>query len=186
MTNYVTHYTARYKVRYSAGGLNHTQIWRIGNPADIAVQTAVATAVENFYAGLAPTLSNDFAILGAEVAQANQTFFLPASVTPEAPLPGDLNASVIDDGWRPVFARWSYKTLLGNMGSVVMYGLVINIASTSAQDYRITPGEEETIDAGSAALQAYGGFRGPDNQPVFWRPYVNVGVDAGWQRRIRG
>lgn len=184
MADFSTTWTARYRVRYRSVGRTHTITWRIESPVTGAVLNAAGLNAGAFFDALAPILPTDFSILSAQYAEQGNKFFLD---TAEVPVVTEtLGGGVIPAGLAATYVAFRYGTAFGNSGGVRVFGVNIALGTGIGSDYRISPGENAAVDDAINSLIGGFGWRAIDRSTPLWRLSATSGLDAGWQRRIRG
>lgn len=185
MADYAPNYTARYRIRYRTLGQVHTAQFRLSR-ANANPAVAGAAAFSDVLTALGPTLFADWQIIGADVAQEDSDVFLPST-----PLPTHTGLSVAtgDESFRPLFCSFVGRSTSGQRAAIFFYGYTNSphSADNTANDFRVTSTESSIVDDVVNMLNlAHGGaLVANDNNPIVWYPYMNVGVNAYYQRRAR-
>lgn len=187
MPDYAPNYTARYRMRYSVGGANHTSTIRPAGSSDdpAAIAGAGAAIFTDVLTALAPMLSDDFTVLGADVAVANSDIFLPAATVPVGT--GSLGTT-LDAGWVPMNLSFVGRTTAGGRGLFRIFGPSVNpMASEVTQnDWRLTAAEDARVSDVVNILMLDGArLKGNDGAALIIYPYANVSAHAYWQKRRR-
>jgi len=183
MADYATINTGRYRVRYSAIAKTHVTTFRIGRTS--IPQATVVAQVETFLNALAPVRTLDWTVLGADSAGADSELFFPAAPAP-APVAGTQGIGSLARS--PVFISFQGRSTAGSRASLYIYGVGLDPVSGEASqlDYRIMTNESVWCTDAVNALNNSTVFTAIDGLPVIWKPYVNVGVNAYYQRKKRG
>lgn len=183
MADYSTVNTTRYKVHYFSSGISHTVQFRCGNV------DPVLAGMPGFFAAtlapLAPALADDFAILKAEQAAVGSTFFTPST-------PPDIS------GWAlggppqkqrgPHFLTFGGKGIIsGSLYDFQIFGWNLSADDIEGDNYRYELGESVAIDSviDELATAATGVLTTIAGDTISWYSYVNFGVSAYWQRKLR-
>lgn len=183
MADYSTVNTSRYKVHYFSNGITHTMQFRTGNSDPVIA--GVVGFFENALAPLGPALPNDFAILKAEQAALGSTVFTPST-------PPNISSWTL--GGAPNKARGANFLTFGGKGIVTgalydfqVFGWNISADDIEGDNYRYEIGESAAIDGviDELATGATGVLTTIAGDTISWYSYVNFGVSAYWQRRIR-
>lgn len=187
MPDFAPNFTARYVVRYSTLGLEHSMQFRIARLAGSVGLTNMTAKVGGFLAALQPLMFADFAILGAKYSQEDTAFFVPATVpsspTGAIPVPAQPKSQSI---MATSFVGLSSQ---GQKARGYVYGLNIgpeNVALASFDDFRITGSETADIAAAIAILNnGSPNIVASDNNTVLWYSYVNMKYNDFHLRSIR-
>lgn len=164
--------TGRFKVKYEVGGHQHDfQIRATISPSDLG------TLVGSFLTALSGAIRT-LTVSTVEFAASGTDIFLPVTSGIEG---GVYGAGTGDPVNAPNFLGFVGRSASGRRWHMDVFGAV-----QLGEDYRFNPGEDSDIDAGVAILQgAHPDILGIDNTPVTVYSYVNVGVNAHWQRALR-
>lgn len=184
MPAFAPNFTARLKVRYFVGGATHSQQFRcLVLGALFATVDALITDVQAFYDAIADEIFDDWAILDVSVAAEGALVFIPhgtltvTGAIPTVGLPARAKASQIS---------FVARTGAGNPGIVYQYGWGEMIGdNVIGDDFRINPGENGTVDAAVAALQASTIMCGNDGATMNFKNYANVKYNDNWEKKVR-
>jgi hypothetical protein len=184
MPAFAPNFTARLKVRYFVGGATHSAQYRclvIG--ALFATIDVLINDVQTFYDAIADEIFDDWAILDVSVAAEGALVFIPhgtltvAGVVPTVGLPARAKASQIS---------FVARTGSGNPAIVYQYGFGEMIGdNVIGDDFRINAGENATVDAAIAALQASTIMVGNDGSGTHFKNYANVKYNDNWEKKVR-
>lgn len=180
--DFSSNFTARYKVNYQANNGQHSFMLRV--PSAENLDGPFIGRVNDFLASLAISgqLVTDWSVLGALAADNLVDVFLPA--TP--PVFGN-NAGTTGpaNSLRPNFMSFVGRSTGGSRVTLKVFGWGVSAQSgAGTANYRVTGQEAAWVNTTIAALNAIGAV-GIDGLPVLWYPYVNYGVHAGYQRKLR-
>ena len=185
MPDFVSNSTQRYRIRYRSAGFIHTMLWRFqaggvdDNPA------GWADKVGEVLGALGTFISNDFAIIAAEAAEAGSDVFLP-SVLPFVEVTGGTNVSGLSQA--ALSLGFVGRSELGQRARMFVYGIAmdINTSTPSQVDWRISTGEDARVASALSILNALAPeCVASDGGVVQWYPYVNLKFNDYWVRRQR-
>jgi hypothetical protein len=186
MADFAPNYTARYRVRYFVGGANHSTTLRCtpGSQTNAAISAIGAAVYSDVFTALGGSMSDDLAILGADVAVKDSDIFLPAEVLPVGA--GSLGAD-LDAGFRPINLSFVGRSSSGGRAVFRIFGVGVNpmAASADENDYRLTIAESLPVMGVVNALNLATVLCANDGAPVTWYPYANININSYWQKRNR-
>lgn len=183
MADYSPDFTARIKVRYTAGTATHTQTWRIpGPPENVDILSALAV-IQAFYDALTPILWEDAAVLSTLVAAKDSSVFLPTSTA--LTMTGSTALATATGSVKSAAASFVGRTLEGLRVIVYQYGIAM--MPDEIDNFRFNPGEQAEIDAAIAELQDAGAVLvGNDGNQAHWYSYANFKSNDYWVGQVRG
>lgn len=164
--------TPRFKVEYTVNGQGHTMEFRSS-----ASPSAIGTFVDDLLTALGNKI---FALIIGVVtyAPSASNIFNPVTTGIEGNTYGSGAGAVVDV---PKYFNFIGRSTGGRRVRFAVFG-----AGIDGADYRVYGSEDTNIDDAltvvdgfSANLQAIDGLT-----PV-WKPYVNMGYNAYWQREVR-
>lgn len=183
MPDYAPEFTSRLHWLYACQGKNHVATFRFQVTDTYSTAAAhaeeVTTAMTAFMEAHGYT---DLTTRGWEWAEANSTVFIPV-ITTVAPVGG------VSTTGRPINqvamqTTMPYRTIAGGHGFFCFYGLNFNIYGSPEQDFRVLASEDSAVDDLYTNFVPIG-FRGGDNQEIVVKPYVNIGINRRWLRKVR-
>lgn len=187
MADFAPDYTERYRIRYLCSTRIHKITFRLDQSLTPGGLSDLITAVGVMFDDALPSLAGDFAFLDASYAARNSSIFLPVAAPVITGTPNPLNTA--SKGNSPRFFSFGGLSAAGNGTRVFIYGVAASTddeTQARANDYRILPGE------GGAAIAALNDYKtlpalvAADNAPlVYFYDYVNVGLNAYYQRKAR-
>ena len=74
MADFAPNFTARFRMKYSSLGKNHSMIWRVAS--SVTDPTGISAKVGLVLTDLAPILFDDFTVIAADFAPADSDIFL--------------------------------------------------------------------------------------------------------------
>lgn len=187
MPAYAPSFTPRLKVRYRAAAANHTQLWRFPQVGVAGVNLAASVAaVQGVYDLLTPIMFDDWAVLDLSYADINSDVFIPTTgltaigtVTTVGMLPSVKAQAMSFVG----------RTVGGQPAKLAQFGVdSTTFTNTQAGDYRISPGEDTTVDGVIALLNTYNSpllICGNDKLAVVWKGYANTKPYDFWVKKVR-
>lgn len=168
--------TVRYKLRYSAGGIEHGLISRFDEVNDTIANSELQT-----FLSLAEPLLATISIVGLEWAPVGSDIFNPTPWTGNA----TYGAGALPDINKPWTLSFVGRSRTARKSRVFLYGIkTLNDAS-----YRIHASENEDVAAVTGFLQtAAHGFRTIDGTQAVWAAYANLGANDHWvgDQRVSG
>lgn len=183
MPDYAPNYTPRVKLRYSCQGRNHVLVVRA--PRDTTTVEALAI-VEQLGAALTTFgddhLYVDFATTGWEYAAQDTTIFLP--LVTAVTVTGAKSAVGRPINQIAMQMTMPYRTDSGGHGFLCLYGTDFNVYGSTEQDFRVLSNEDLAVETLHDSVQLIALVGGDNANPVF-KPYVNIGFNARWKRRVR-
>lgn len=182
MADFAPNYTARYRLRYTAAGKQHTMLFRGATKAVVDAAPFVGN-ISAFLNALAPSLLGTWAVIGADVAEQDSDIFLPASVLPV--ITASRSGTPGTAPQVPRFCSFVGKTALGHGARIYVFGVSLAPEGTESANYRFEAGENANLDAAILQLQSWTALRGPDLAAVSWYSYANYGLNAYYQRKAR-
>jgi hypothetical protein len=183
MPDYAPTFTSRLHWLYACQGKNHVATFRFQITDTIELANAHATelvtamtafAEEHFY--------TDLETRGWEWAEADSTVFIPIP-SPEPPV-GGVSTTGRPPNQIAMQCTLPYRTIQGGHGFFNFYGTNFNVYGTPEQDFRVLASEDSAV-ADLITNFSPIGFRGGDNQEIIIKPYVNIGFNARWKRKVR-
>ena len=168
--------TARYFFKYAVSGVPHKLIIRTdGEQTDDDISSllsAILTEVgEGFFAS---------ASVGLDYQPAGSAFSVPAVYTGSVTTWG---SGAAGDGGTPMFAGQAGRGLDGRRSTWHLFGFK---GLSSVGDYRFPlSGSAPWAAAAAAIAAASGAFLTIGGVKATYHEYVNVGVNAYWQRQMR-
>lgn len=182
MADFAPNFTARYRIRYSQGGKNHSMTWRVAS--SVTDPTGIASKVGLFLADIEGMLFSDWTLIAAEFALADSDVFLPA-VMPDAPTPAATGGVASDVA---CYIGYVGRSTLGGKARMFLYGT--NIASfvraSQGLDFKVLSGESSVIADTIVRLnETSPAIVANDDRPAVWYEYVNVKYNDRWVRRLR-
>jgi len=187
MSSYVTEYTSRYKLHYSAAGQTHDMVVRYSNPTD-PPGNAFLLGLIDFLNAMAGFRFTNWSIISESWAKKGDTFFLPLTT----PLPAGVNP-----GTRPVtqpdtegtgFSTFTYLGTDGQPGTVYLFGVgyvQITPGVIPAANWRITTAEDPDILAAVGALQSLPGLVTRSGVDGYFHSYANFKYHAHFVDKVR-
>lgn len=183
MPDYAPNFTSRLHWLYACQGKNHVATFRFQITDTIATAVAHAeelvTALTAFIAAHGYT---DLTTRGWEWCEADSTVFLPIGSVP-GPV-GEVSTTGRPINQVAMQCTLPYRTIAGGHGFFNFYGLNFNVYGSPEQDFRVLATEDSAV-ADLVANMSPIGFRGGDNQAIVVKPYVNIGFNARWKRKVR-
>jgi len=168
--------TARYFFRYSCGGVNHKLIVRCtdeiveGTISDV-ISTILDAIGDEFFASAA---------VGMDYQPSGSDFSVPATYTGLVTTWG--SGSPADSG-TPMFAGMAGRGSDGRRNTWHLFGFK---RLGDVLDYRFNVSADAAWNEALAAIVAADGmFLTIGGTKAVYHPYVNVGVNAYWQRKMR-
>lgn len=184
MADFAPNYTARFRIKYSTQGRNHSLTWRIASgsagPADVTAKMG------DFLAAIEGFLYTDWTIISADYAPANSDIFLPTAL-PANPT-GASNVAIEPQSSDAMAVSWVGRTTLGGRARFFIYGMDTAglLATATGDDWRVTAVESPDIAAGVTVLDNESpSLVGNDDAAVNWYPYVNLKYNDRWVRKMR-
>lgn len=164
--------TARFRINYSAVGLQHSHQVR---------STASPAAVGTFVAALHNALNNTMfihTITSVDFAASGSDIFNPVTTGIEGTTYGTGAGAEFNEPWAITFVG---RTSGGRRARMAIFGM-----TTLGSNYRIGPGEIANVDNAIGVLQAAGAnCLAIDGLVPVWRTYANVQVNDHWVKETR-
>ena len=188
MADFAPNYTARYVIRYSVLGFEHTMQFRIGRSAGLTGLVGMTSKVTNFLATLESLMFTDWTILDAKYSAEDTSFFVPVAA-PTQPA-GSITIPAQFASQAILSTSFVGLSNQGHKARMFVYGLNIgpeNTAFTSSDDFRITG--TDTADIGNAIAILNTGSpptKANDDNDVTWYDYVNTKNNDFHLRATRG
>jgi len=183
MPDYAPNFTSRLHWLYACQGKNHVATFRFQITDTIAT---AAAHVEELITALTPFIEargySDLTTRGWEWAEADSTIFLP--VTTAATLSGTQSTTGRPINQVAMQVTLPYRTIAGGHGFFNFYGTNYNVYGSPEQDFRVLATEDSAVDDLVTNMSPIG-FRGGDNQEIVIKPYINIGFNARWKRKVR-
>jgi len=188
MADFAANFTARYVIRYSTLGIEHTMQFRIARSSGPIGLANMVAKVGLFLGQLAPLMFTDWTILDAKYSVEDSAFFGPATV-PTSPtgavaVPAQpLSQSILATSFVGLSSQ-------GQKARAFVYGLSIgpeNTAFVSTDDFRVFTAD--TADIADAIVVLNNGapaIVASDNNAVLWYSYVNTKYNDFHLRNLRG
>jgi len=188
MADFAPNFTARYVVRYSTLGIEHTTQFRIARGSGATGLTNMVAKAAGFFAAIQSVMFVDWTILDAKYSAEDSSFFSPAAAptqpTGAVALPSEEASQSI------LSTSFVGLSLQGQKARMFVYGLNLgpeNTGFVSADDFRVTSGDTAAVAAGVAILNnGSPNIVASDNQVVSWYAYVNTKYNDFHLRAIRG
>lgn len=168
--------TDRYKIVYTVGGHQHSQIIRTEGIDD----GDFSETMDEYYTAMSSAIYE---------TTIDDVLFAPAGSNVFSPVSGSITGSTYGSGSPSVEGENAY--FYDFVGRSPGDGRRVRFFQYGAKglggDYRFAPGENAALDAALAIIDsstlgmwmAIGG-----NNPI-WKPYIDAGVNAYWQRNLR-
>ena len=185
MADFVSNSTQRYRIRYRSAGFIHTMLWRFQAGAIDDNPAGWADKVGQVLGALGDFISNDFAILAAEAAEAGSDVFLP-SVLAFVEVTGGVNMT--GQSQAALSLGFVGRSALGQRARMFVYGIAMNIdtGQPAQRDWRIGGGEDSRVSSALSILNALAPeCVATDGGVVQWYPYMNLKFNDYWVRRQR-
>lgn len=182
MADYAPNHTGRFRIRYATVGQTHAMTFRYfpdGQSLD-----GLRNGIGSFLDALASIRFNDWTVIGADAAGVNSDIFLP--VAPPVVAAGEAPPPLTSV--RPLFGSFNGRSTLGSKARVYIYGINQIPTGNAAYltDYRILGPELAAVASAVTALNAIPGQAAIDRGDVTFYPYMNIALNAYYQRKMRG
>ena len=188
MPDFAPNFTARYVVRYSVLGIEHTMQFRIGRSAGLTGLVGMTGKVTQFLEDLQSLMFDDWALLDAKYSAEDSNFFVPVAA-PGAPIP-TVAAPAQPQSQSILSTSFVGLSSQGQKARLFVYGLSIgpeNTAFTSSDDFRILASDTSVIADAIATLQTGSPtIKASDDNDVTWYAYVNTKYNDFHLRNVRG
>lgn len=187
MPAYAPNFTPRLKVRYRAAQANHTQLWRFPQVGVAGVNLAASVAaIQAVYDLLTPIMFDDWSVLDLSYADLNSDVFLPTTGLVAI---GTESMVGLDPDIKAQAISFVGRTVGGQPAKMAQFGMnVEGFVGDNGNDFRISPGDDATIDGVIALLNTYNSpllICGSDKLAVSWKAYANVKDYDYWVKRVR-
>jgi len=186
--DFAPNFTARYVVRYSVLGIEHTMQFRIGRSAGLTGLVGMTGKVTQFLEDLQSLMFDDWALLDAKYSAEDSNFFVPVAA-PGAPIP-TVAAPAQPQSQSILSTSFVGLSSQGQKARLFVYGLSIgpeNTAFTSSDDFRILASDTSVIADAIATLQTGSPtIKASDDNDVTWYAYVNTKYNDFHLRNVRG
>jgi len=186
--DFAPNFTARYVVRYSVLGIEHTMQFRIGRSAGLTGLVGMTGKVTQFLEDLQSLMFDDWALLDAKYSAEDTNFFVPVAA-PGAPIP-TVAAPAQPQSQSILSTSFVGLSSQGQKARLFVYGLSIgpeNTAFTSSDDFRILASDTSVIADAIATLQTGSPtIKASDDNDVTWYAYVNTKYNDFHLRNVRG
>lgn len=184
MPDFYPAFTARYRIRYSAGQGAHTQTWRfpgVGSGPELA---AAQTAISGYYDSIQPALWDDFAILNTAVALRGSDLFLPV---PNLVVTGAIDSTNRKPRHKAAALSFVGRTAAGLRAVIYQYGVALATGQDAElDDFRLITGEHSDVDNAILSLISAGStLCGNDGNTISWYSYANGKYNDYWLRKVR-
>lgn len=172
--------TARLYIAYNANGHEHVASFRYAGSG--APDSTFLEGIDEILIALNPFMPSDWAFLGASYSVPGSNVRLGLTFTPTAfagaqsPVPGAAPSYLSLVGRSASGKRWR-SFILGQSFTPFLSG------STNG-DYRVTTAEDANV---SALVSAYitSDVIAIDGGVISYKPYINLGFNAHWQKAVR-
>lgn len=172
--------TARTYISYQANGHPHVASFRhagAGAPSEDFLE-----GLDDIMIAMNPFMPDDWAFLGASYSADGSNIRLPLTFTPTA----FAGAQSVLPGAAPAYFDVVGRSSAGRRWRSFWLGTTYNptLVSGTAGDYRITTAELATV---STLVSAYitSDIIAIDGNPITYKPYVDIGFNAHWQKAVR-
>jgi len=175
--------TGRYWVDYTANGRAHTIMFRFPLPIPgPGPGSTFLSDVVNFLEAIAPLMPTDFAVGDARYAPATSNISIN-TFAPVVTVAGTYTPEASDV---PAFISFVGRSVQGYRTRLYLLGAGLDPSDGGADEanYRLTAGENATVDAAVAVL-AGSEFVTVDGEGAVWKTYANLGYHAYWQKKVR-
>lgn len=179
MPDFAPNYTARFKLIYTAAGLQHSCGLRFAASSSQSVVVAAATQYLNeIFVAVASRMFSDFTLIDAEYSAANSSFFVPVGL-------GDLTATgTVAAGINPmdeiVSTTWAGRSLGGHKSKFVLFGLFWGVTDPDFDDFAVTATEMPFVGSVANILAASPVVANDNLDAAFWRPRATIKVSDSW------
>jgi len=187
LPDFASNFTARYRLRYSSLGHQHSMLWRIERGTGTTGLAVTVAKVRDVLNTLTAARFTDWSEVSAEYAPEDSDIFLPAS------LPG-ADAGTVTVPTNPISQSvlaisFVGRSSAGQKARMFLYGVSFGpeVAAASEDDFRTTVSENGAVAAAIAELNSGGPtIVASDNQNVTWYSYINSKYNDYWLRQVRG
>jgi len=179
MPDYAPNYTARYKLIYTAAGVQHSLGLRF--PAANAQSLVVAAAVQTLneiFAACASRMFTDFTPIDAEYSAANSSFFVPVGID-DIVVAGTVAAGItpMDE---IVMTTWAGRSVGGHKGKFVMFGIYWGVTDPDFDDFAVTVTEMPFVGTVANSLRDSTVVMNDNLDAAFWRSRATIKVSDSW------
>lgn len=188
MADYAPNFTARYVLRYSTLGHEHTMMFRIARGTGVAGLNATILKVAAFLNALAPARYADWTPISATYTPEDSDVSVPTAVP-------TLTAGAVAVPTNPtsdsiMSLGFVGRSNAGQKARLFVYGTAfapeVSGNAAIADNFRITAAENGTVDAAVTVLNnGSPNIPASDNQTVGWYSYANLKYNDYWLRQIR-
>lgn len=186
MPDFAPNYTARYRLRYSVLGHEHTMLFRIARGVGSTGLALMVAKAGDFLTAIEDARYTDWLELSAEYAAEDTDIFAPAALptvsTGTAAIPAQ---SVSQSTYAVSFVG---RSAAGQKAKFFVYGVSFDPENlvTPGDNFRITSAENAIVAAGVAELNSGApDIVASDNFGVSWYPYVNGKYNDHWVAAVR-
>ena len=185
MADFAPNFTARYRLKYTVLGRNHTMTWRVAS--DTETVTGVASKMGLFLDDMADVLYASFTITGADFAPADSDIFLPVTAPTFAGGGGSEGSAAATD--RDIALSFVGRSTGGNKGRFFLYGTTFGLAvrTGTVADWKLTSAEypDSISDAIVRLNETSPALVANDDNPMVWYEYANIKYNDRWLRHDR-
>ena len=187
MPAYAPNFTPRVKVRYHAAFAGHTQLWRIPQIGVAGINLAASIAgIQAVYDLLTPIMYDDWTINDVSYADINSDVFLP---TTGLTVIGTVGTAGIPPRTKAQAVSFVGRSAAGGPAKIAQFGVAMSeLSDEQAFDFRISAGENVTIDGVIALLNTYTSpllICANDILGVSWKGYANAKPYDFWVKKVR-
>lgn len=187
MPAYGPNFTPRLKVRYRGARANHTQTWRFPQVGVAGVnRDAAIAAIQGVYDLLTPLMFEDWSVLDLSYADENSDIFLPTTGLTAL---GTVALAGTAASVKAHAISFVGRTAGGQPAKIAQFGLSTEaLGDLDNSDFRISPGEDTSIDGAIALLNTYLSpllICGSDKLAISWKTYANSKPYDYWVKRVR-
>lgn len=189
MADFAPNYTARYRIRYSTLGHEHSMLWRIARGTGTTGLALMVAKVGDFLTAVKVARFTDWTIISAEYAPEDVDIFAPAAVpSPDA---GTATIPTNPKSQSTFAVSFIGRSTAGQKARFYVYGWdgspEISVGPAVADDFRLYSAESGTVAAGVAELASGApDIVASDNFSVIWYSYVNGKYNDHWVASGRG
>lgn len=181
--DYSTTNTSRTRLEYNACGFKHSFNVRHGLATSYGMDDIQDGLVDGFLAALGTLLPSDFGFTKNEWTKFGEVISIPQPLPSTAALTLGGTASRSRAG---NFLSFQGKSSLGSRCSLTVYGIqLVAEDGEVTENFRIE-GSEMAAVANAVSLLNNTPFTGIDLGTLTWYNYANFGINAHYQRKLRG
>jgi len=187
MPDFAPNFTARYRLRYSVLGHEHSMLWRITRGTGSTGLALMVAKVRDFLNAIKAVRYTNWTELSAEYAPEDVDIFSPATLPGSDAGTAALPTNGVSEG--TLHASWVGRSTAGQKAKFFTYGVAMSpeILGVTADDFRVFASENTTVQAGIIELLSGApDIAASDNFPVIWYSYVNVKYNDHWIGEVRG